>query len=104
MVGEVRVLLDADGPEDNWEPALTAFEQANKAAIEQFRGHLAARLREIRLVEYTFSNNPVTSDGHGPRASNPVGGGRRASRSGSTARPPRWWPGWDRLAWKRWTR
>jgi hypothetical protein len=29
-----RVLLDADGPQDNWEPALTAFEQANKTAIE----------------------------------------------------------------------
>jgi hypothetical protein len=40
---------------------------------EQFTGYLAAKLREIRLVEYTFSNNPVTRDGHGPRASNPVG-------------------------------
>jgi Arc/MetJ-type ribon-helix-helix transcriptional regulator len=68
----VRVLLDADGPEDNWEPALTAFEQANKTAIEQFRGYLAAKLREIRLVEYTFSNNPVTCDGKGPRAGMPV--------------------------------
>ncbi len=67
------LLLDADGPEDNWEPALTAFEQANKTAIEQFTGYLAAKLREISLVEYTFSNNPVTRDGHGPRASNPVG-------------------------------
>jgi hypothetical protein len=70
----VRVLLDADGPEDNWEPALTAFDQANKTAREQFTGYLAAKLREISLVEYTFSNpNPVTRDGHGPRASNPVG-------------------------------
>ena len=68
----VRVLLDADGPEDNWEPALTAFEQANKTAIEQFRGYLAAKLREISLVEYTFSNNPVTCDGKGPRAGMPV--------------------------------
>ena len=64
----VRVLLDADGPEDDWEPALTAFEQTNKAAIEQFTGYLATKLREIRLVEYTFSNNPVTCDGKGPRA------------------------------------
>ena len=64
----VRVLLDADGPEDNWEPALTAFEQANKTAIEQFTGYLATKLREIGLVEYTFSNNPVTYDGKGPRA------------------------------------
>ena len=30
----VRVLLDADGPEDNWEPALMAFEQANM--LEEF--------------------------------------------------------------------
>ena len=66
------MLLDADGPEDNWESALTAFEQANKTAIEQFRGYLAAKLREISRVEYTFSNNPVTCDGHGPRADMPV--------------------------------
>ena len=64
----VRVLLDADGPQDNWEPALTAFEQANNTAIEQFTGYLATKLREIGVVEYTFSNNPVTSDGKGPRA------------------------------------
>ena len=48
-------------------------DQANKTAREQFTGYLAAKLREIRLVEYTFSNNPVTRDGHGPRASNLVG-------------------------------
>jgi len=68
----VRVLLDADKPEDNWEPALTAFEHANKTAIEQFTRYLAAKLREIMLVEYTFSNNPVTCDGKGPRAGMPV--------------------------------
>jgi hypothetical protein len=67
----VRVLLNADRPED-YEPALEAFEQANKAAREQFTSYLAATLREIRLVEYTFSNNPVTCKGHGPRGSNPV--------------------------------
>ncbi len=64
----VRVLLDADGPEDDWEPALTAFEQANETAIKQFRGYLAAKLREIMVVEYVFSDNPVTWDGEGPRA------------------------------------
>ena len=68
----VRVLLDAGRPEDH-EATLAAFEQANRTAIEQFTGYLAAKLREIRLVEYTFSNNPVTRDGHGPRASNLVG-------------------------------
>jgi Arc/MetJ-type ribon-helix-helix transcriptional regulator len=70
----VRVLLDADGPED-YEETLTAFDHANKRAREQFTGYLAAKLQAIRLVEYTFSDNPATRDGHGPRASNPVGEG-----------------------------
>ena len=68
----VRVLFDADGPED-WEPTLMAFRMANNTAMDQFAGYLAEKLREIRLVEYTFSNNPVTRDGHGPRVSNLVG-------------------------------
>jgi Arc/MetJ-type ribon-helix-helix transcriptional regulator len=69
----VRVLLDEpDGPDDGWEPALTAFEHANEMAIEQFRGYLAAKLREIMAVEYVFGNNPVTFDGEGPRGRMPV--------------------------------
>jgi hypothetical protein len=70
----VRVLLDEpDGPED-YEPTLTAFLLAGETAGDQFAGYLAAKLPEIRLVEYTFSNpNPVTRDGHGPRVSNLVG-------------------------------
>ena len=68
----VRVLFDADGPED-WEPTLMAFRMANNTAMDQFASYLAEKLREIRLVEYTFSNNPVTRDGHGPRVSNLVG-------------------------------
>jgi hypothetical protein len=69
----VRVLLDADRPED-YEPVLTAFRQAtSETAGDQFAGYLAAKLPQIRLVEYTFSNNPVTRDGHGPRLSNLVG-------------------------------
>jgi Arc/MetJ-type ribon-helix-helix transcriptional regulator len=68
----VRVLLDEpDGPDD-WGPVLTAFEQANETAIEQFRGYLAAKLREIMAVEYVFSDNPVTYDGDGPRGGMPV--------------------------------
>jgi Arc/MetJ-type ribon-helix-helix transcriptional regulator len=70
----VRVLLGADGPEDDWEPALTVFEQANETAIEQFRGYLAAKLREISLVEFTFTSNPITSGAKGPRAGYSVGG------------------------------
>ena len=69
----VRVLLDVDGPED-YEPTLTAFLLAGETARDQFAGYLAAKLPQIRLVEYTFSNpNPVTRDGHGPRVSNLVG-------------------------------
>ena len=69
----VRVLLDEpDRPDDDWGPALTAFEHANETAIEQFRGYLAAKLREIMAVEYVFSNDPVTWDGDGPRGGMPV--------------------------------
>ena len=68
----VRVLFDADRPQD-YEPTLIAFRLANYPAIEQFAGYLAEKLPQIRLVEYTFSNNPVTRDGHGPRMSNLVG-------------------------------
>ena len=69
----VRVLFDPDQPPDDWEPTLMAFRVANYRAIDQFAGYLAEKLPEIRLVEYTFSNNPVTRDGHGPRLSNLVG-------------------------------
>jgi hypothetical protein len=101
----VRVLLDEpDGPDDDWGPALTAFEQANETAIERFRGYLAAKLREIMAVEYVFGNNPVTFDGEGPGAACPSRSGCRTSASGSTARLPLCWPSWDRLAWRRWTR
>ena len=69
----VRVLLDEpDEPDDDWGPALTAFEQDNETAIEQFRGYLAAKLREIIEVEYVFCNNPVIYDGDGPRGGMPV--------------------------------
>jgi hypothetical protein len=63
----VRVLLDDAGRPEDYEATLTAFEQANKGAIEQFTGYLAAKLREIAQVEYTFSNNPVTYDDKGLR-------------------------------------
>jgi len=68
----VRVLFDADGQEDR-EPTLAAFRLANNTAIDQFAVCLAEKLPEIRLVEYTFSDNPVTRDGHGSRMSNLVG-------------------------------
>ena len=69
----VRVLLDEpDEPDDDWGPVLTAFEQDNETAIEQLRGYLAAKLREIIEVEYVFCNNPVNFDGDGPRGGMPV--------------------------------
>ena len=39
---------------------LTTF--PDQAAIEEFLLELAARLREIRMVEFTFGTNPVTSE------------------------------------------
>jgi hypothetical protein len=35
-------------------------------------GRPGSKFREISLVEYTFSNNPITCDGHGLRAGMPV--------------------------------
>jgi Arc/MetJ-type ribon-helix-helix transcriptional regulator len=68
----VRVLLDEpDGPDDDWGPVLTAFEQANETAIEQFRGYLASKLREIMAVQYVYSNTRAW-DGDGPRGGMPV--------------------------------
>jgi hypothetical protein len=62
----VRVLLRADRPED-YEQIVSAFARDHEAALEEFPRYLAETLREIRLVEFTFPDNPVTSGGHGPR-------------------------------------
>jgi hypothetical protein len=61
----VRVLLRADRPEE-YEQILRAFDRDHQAAIEEFLLDLVAKLREIRLVEFTFSTNPVTSEKDGP--------------------------------------
>jgi hypothetical protein len=68
----VRVLLRADRPED-YEQIIRAFMRDQQAAMEEIPRYLAEKLREIRLVEFTFSDNPVTSGGHGPRCSMIVG-------------------------------
>ena len=68
----VRILLPADRPED-YEQILLAFERDHQAAMEEIPRYLAEKLREIRLVEFTFPDNPVTSGGHGPRRSMIVG-------------------------------
>ena len=64
----VRILLPADRPEE-YEQILMAFERDHRAAMQEIPRYLAEKLREIRLVEFTFPDNPVTSGGHGPRRS-----------------------------------
>jgi hypothetical protein len=64
----VRILLPADRPED-YEQILMAFERDHRAAMQEIPRYLAEKLHEIRLVEFTFPDNPVTSGGHGPRRS-----------------------------------
>ena len=68
----VRILLPADRPED-YEQIIRAFMRDHQAAMEEIPHYLAEKLREIRLVEFTFPDNPVTSGGHGPRCSMIVG-------------------------------
>ena len=87
-----RVLLDADGPEDNWEPALTAFEQANETAIEQFSGLSGSKAPGDHAGRVHVQQQPC----HLRRQGTPGGHARRAaavghSASGSTARPPSCW-------------
>jgi hypothetical protein len=64
----VRILLRAGRPEE-YEQTLVAFERDHRAAMQEIPRYLAEKLREIRLVEFTFPDNPVTSGGHGPRRS-----------------------------------
>jgi hypothetical protein len=70
----VRVFLRADRPEE-YEHIIRAFlrDHGGRPAMEEFPRYLAEKLREIRLVEFTFPDNPVTSGGHGPRCSMIVG-------------------------------
>ena len=60
----VRVLLRANRPEE-YEQILLAFERDYQAALEEFPRYLE-NLGEIRLVEFTFSDNPATSESDGP--------------------------------------
>jgi hypothetical protein len=50
----------------DYEQISRAFERDHQAAIVEFLLELIAKLREIRLVEFTFSNNPGTSEKDGP--------------------------------------
>ena len=88
----VRVLLDADGPED-YEETLTAFDQANKTAREQFTGYLAAKLPEIGWSSTPSATTLSPATATDPARAIPSGSDRRTSRRRTTARPPRCWPG-----------
>ena len=68
----VRVLLPAGQPEE-YEQIIRAFMRDHQAAMGEIPHYLAEKLREIRLVEFTFPDNPVTREGHGPRCSMLVG-------------------------------
>jgi hypothetical protein len=61
----VQVLLRADRPED-YEQIIRAFMRDQQAAMEEIPRYLAEELREIRLLEFTFSTNPATSESDGP--------------------------------------
>ena len=61
----VRVLLRADRPEE-YEQVMLAFDRDHQAALEEFPRYLAEKLREICLVEFTFSANPATIEKDGP--------------------------------------
>jgi Arc/MetJ-type ribon-helix-helix transcriptional regulator len=61
----VRVFLRAGRPED-YDQILRAFDRDHQTAIEDFLLELIARLREIRIVEFTFGPNPPTSEKAGP--------------------------------------
>ena len=99
-----RVLLDADGPED-YEETLTAFDQANKTAREQFTSYLAAKLRGDRGWSSTRSTTTLLpAMATDPAQSNPVGERPPGIQEGEHGEATRGWPGWARLAWKRWKR
>ena len=54
----VRVLLNADGPDD-YQRSVEAFQHDHEAATEEFAGYLSRTLREIRLVEFTHHAGPL---------------------------------------------
>ena len=100
----VRVLLDADGPEDNWEPALTAFEQANNTAISSSRAIWQQSSGRSGWSSTRSATTPSPLTARDPARSFASRRACRTSRSGSTVKLLLCRPRWDRLAWKRWTR
>ena len=100
----VRVLLDADGPDD-YERSVQAFMHDHEAAMEEFAGHLAGKLREIRLVEFT-PEKTVDRGGHGPRCHLLLSERLPTRGHGNSGREPGWTCTlrWAAPAWKPSTR
>ena len=99
----VRVLLDAAGPEDYAE-TLVILDLANQAARDQFRATRQQAPGESRWSSTRSATTPSPATATDPARAIPSGSHCQTSRSGSTARQPACWPGWDRLAWKPSTR
>jgi hypothetical protein len=59
----VRVFIEAADGEDGREQALDAFERAHRSALKEFRRDLAARLPEVRRLEFLAGQET----GDGPR-------------------------------------
>jgi hypothetical protein len=59
----VRVIVKADEGRKSQEQALQAFDEANDAAIKEFRNDLSTRLPQARRLEFRASSDT----GHGPR-------------------------------------
>ena len=84
----VRVLLVADGPDD-YERAMQAFQHDHEAAMEEFAGHLAGKLREIRQVEFT-PEKPSTAAATAPDATCWFRKGLPTCGHGNSGREPGW--------------
>ena len=70
----VRVLLDADGPED-YEPTLTAFSLANSTAIEQFPSYLAENSGRSGWSSTRSATTPSPATATGPAGAISSGSG-----------------------------
>ena len=81
------MLLDADGPDD-YQRSVQAFHH-DPPAMEEFPGHLARTLLEIRLVEFT-PEKTVDRDGRGPRLTLLISQRLADARAWELGNCPRW--------------
>ena len=63
----VRVAIEAPDGEEAQEQALDEFHKAHRAAIEQFRKDLSARIPEATRLEFLAGEEAEDGRGHGPR-------------------------------------